>query len=65
MIVLTRKEQEGLVIGKGFVIKVMQIGEDEVHLGIVVPQDVPVHRLEDYDLSHGGEQPGPESPSPE
>lgn len=49
MLVFTRKLNEAIVIGDGIEVRVLRVGKDGVRLGIVAPQDVPVHRREIYD----------------
>jgi carbon storage regulator len=51
MLVLSRKKNEDLVIGIGpeaVIIRVNEIRDDKVRLGITAPASVPVHRLEIY-----------------
>ena len=49
MLVLSRIKGEGLVIGDGIVVEVVEVTSDKVRLGIVCPKDVPVHRQEVWD----------------
>jgi carbon storage regulator len=49
MLVLSRKNNESIVIGDGIVITIVDIRGDKVRLGIEAPKDVPVHRREVYD----------------
>lgn len=62
MLVLTRKDQQSIMIGDD--IKVMVISNDgsKVRLGIQAPADVPVHRTEIYleIQAQGRESPGSE-----
>ena len=46
MLVLSRKEDESIVINGNIKIVVTAIQKEKVHLGIEAPQDVPVHRQE-------------------
>lgn len=46
MLVLSRHENEAIVIGGDIRIVVVSIRGDKVRLGIEAPQDVSVHRLE-------------------
>jgi len=54
MLVLTRNEDESIVIGdnpdmsKNIVITVVHVGQNRVRLGIEAPKEVPVHRSEVY-----------------
>ena len=49
MLVLSRIKGEGLVIGDGIVVEVVEVTSDKVRLGIMCPRDVPVHRQEVWD----------------
>ncbi|MFN0017058.1 MAG: carbon storage regulator [Pirellulaceae bacterium] len=49
MLVLSRIKGEGLVIGDGIIVEVVEVTSDKVRLGIVCPKDVPVHRQEVWD----------------
>jgi carbon storage regulator len=49
VLVVTRKLNEGIVIGDGIEIVVLRNGRDGVRLGITAPANVPVHRREIYD----------------
>lgn len=46
MLVLTRKTDEAIVIGKDIEIKIISIGRGGVRLGIVAPREVRVLRKE-------------------
>ncbi len=46
MLVLSRQEDESIVIGDDIQITVVQIRGDKVRLGFEAPREVPVHRLE-------------------
>lgn len=48
MLVLTRKLNEQIIIGKNgeIILQVVEIVGNKVRLGIVAPEDVPVMRLE-------------------
>lgn len=48
MLVLSRRKDEAIVIGKGQTIslRIIEIRGDKVRLGITAPDDVPVHREE-------------------
>ena len=58
MLVLTRKNQEAVVVGgsKGFErllkVTVLQIENGQVRLGFEIDPDVPVHRLEVWERIH-------------
>lgn len=51
MLVLSRKRDEQIVIGKAgdVVISIVDIRGDKVRLGIEAPKEVPVHRKEVFD----------------
>ena len=53
MLVLSRKKNEVVVIGKDIIVTVVEIRGDKVRLGIVAPKDVAVHREEVYEAIHG------------
>jgi carbon storage regulator len=46
MLVLSRKENESIVIDGNITITVVKIGGDRIRLGIEAPQDVPILRSE-------------------
>ncbi|MCX5757058.1 MAG: carbon storage regulator CsrA [Candidatus Hydrogenedentes bacterium] len=48
MLVLTRKENESIMIGADIEIKVLDLKESQVKLGIVAPRSIAVHRREVY-----------------
>ena len=48
MLILTRKQNQSLNIGDGIRIKILQIGTDQVKIGIDAPRDVTVYREEIY-----------------
>ena len=48
MLVLTRKEDESIMIGDNIEVKVLDLKESQVKLGIVAPKSVAVHRREVY-----------------
>ena len=49
MLVLSRKQNESIVIRDEIVITVMEIRGNRVRLGFDAPKDVPVHRHEVYE----------------
>lgn len=49
MLVLTRREQEAIMIGDSIVVRVLEVRGDQVRLGIEAPRDVVVHREEVYE----------------
>lgn len=46
MLVFTRRRGEAIIIGGGIEVRVLRVGRDGVRLGVVAPEDVPVHRQE-------------------
>lgn len=48
MLVLTRKENESIMIGNEIEVKVLDLKDNQVKLGIVAPRAVAVHRREVY-----------------
>jgi carbon storage regulator len=46
VLVLSRKRDEQILIGKDIVITLVEIRGDKVRLGVEAPRDVPVHRRE-------------------
>ena len=46
MLVLSRKKNESIEIGRDVVVTVVETRGDKVRLGIEAPRDVPVHRSE-------------------
>jgi carbon storage regulator len=46
MLVLSRKRGEGIVIGNGLEVTVVEVRGQRVTLGIAAPPDVPIHREE-------------------
>jgi carbon storage regulator len=56
MLKLDRKVNETIMVGRDIEIKVVNIREDRVCLGIAAPKYVSVHRREVYDdiVAHGG-----------
>lgn len=48
MLVLTRKENESIMIGHDIEVKVLDLKESQVKIGISAPRTVAVHRREVY-----------------
>lgn len=46
MLVFTRKLDESLVINNNIIIKIIEIEENRIKIGIEAPRDIPVHRTE-------------------
>lgn len=49
MLVLTRKADQTIAIGDQIKIKILEIGNGYVKLGIDAPRDMPIHRAELYE----------------
>ncbi len=49
MLILSRKKDESIVVGDNIVIRVVDIEEGRVKLGISAPADVSIHRKEVYE----------------
>ena len=49
MLVLSRKIGERIVIGENVTVMVMEVSGQRVRLGVVAPDDVPIHRAEVFD----------------
>jgi len=49
MLVLTRKQGEGIVIGDDIVIKVIEMKGGNIRIGIEAPHDKKIYRQEIYD----------------
>lgn len=48
MLVLTRKENESIMIGDSIEVKLLDVKEHQVKLGIDAPKHIAVHRKEVY-----------------
>lgn len=48
MLVLTRKENESIMIGDDVEVKVLDLKDNQVKLGIAAPKSISVHRREIY-----------------
>ena len=57
MLVLTRREDESIMIGDDVEITIVDVRGDKVRLGIEAPRDVPIYRQELLPLN--GEPPAP------
>ncbi|MBK5251259.1 MAG: carbon storage regulator CsrA [Peptostreptococcaceae bacterium] len=49
MLVLSRKENEGIIIGEGIIVRVMGIEDGRVSIGIEAPKEVSIHREEVFE----------------
>ncbi len=48
MLVLTRRENESIMIGDSIEVKLLDVKEHQVKLGIAAPKNIAVHRKEVY-----------------
>ncbi|WP_027339044.1 carbon storage regulator CsrA [Halonatronum saccharophilum] len=48
MLILTRKENQSIIIDDDIEIKVVELSDGRVKLGIDAPRSIPVHRQEVY-----------------
>lgn len=48
MLVLTRKENESIMIGDDIEVKLLDIKDRQVKIGITAPREIAVHRREIY-----------------
>ena len=55
MLVLTREQDEAIVINDDITIVVVEIRGNKVRLGIEAPPEVPVHRREVFDAIRRGD----------
>jgi carbon storage regulator len=57
MLVLSRKQNESIIINDDIVVTVVEIRANKVRLGIEAPREVPVHRREVYDAIKKSKKP--------
>lgn len=48
MLVLTRKENESIMIGNEIEVKILDLKDNQCKIGIIAPRSIPVHRMEVY-----------------
>ena len=52
MIVISREQNQGIVINDNVIVTVIEILDDKVRLGIECPKEMPVHRREVFAPIH-------------
>lgn len=58
MLVLSRKQNQNIIIDGKIIIKVVRLDKDVVKLGIEAPASIPVHRQEVFqEIERGGKDP--------
>ncbi|MGZ4737138.1 MAG: carbon storage regulator CsrA [Acidimicrobiia bacterium] len=57
MLVLTRRSNQSIMIGKDIVVTVLEVRGEQVRIGIRAPRDVEVHREEVFEALHESEAP--------
>jgi carbon storage regulator len=55
MLILTRKVGQRVMIGDDIIVEVVGVEKNEIRLGIIAPENVPVHREEVYWRAKGEE----------
>ncbi|HOJ68531.1 MAG TPA: carbon storage regulator CsrA [Candidatus Hydrogenedentes bacterium] len=48
MLVLTRKENESIMIGNDIEVKILDLKDNQCKIGVIAPRSIPVHRMEVY-----------------
>ena len=56
MLVLTRKEEEELIINGNIIVKVLEINGKQVRFGIAAPADVTIDRMEIHERKIKGKE---------
>lgn len=57
MLVLTRRSNQSIMIGKDIVVTVLEVRGEQVRIGIQAPRDVEVHREEVFEALQASEAP--------
>lgn len=65
MLVITRKKDEGFLIGENIKVTVVDVGRDRVRIGIDAPDNVKIVRNELYDTERFNMQAAVNKPSAE
>ncbi len=56
MLVLSRKQNESIIINDNIVVTVVEVRGDKVRLGIEAPKEIAVHRQEVYEAIKASEK---------
>lgn len=59
MLILTRKVNEQIYIGRDIIVQVVRVKGERVRIGVMAPPDVPVMRSELLKRNTGGSSSGP------
>lgn len=57
MLILSRKRGESIMIGDDVEVRVVDIGDGKVRLGVTSPASVPIHQRERYEVILSGQAP--------
>jgi carbon storage regulator len=57
VLVLTRRSNQSIMIGKDIVVTVLEVRGEQVRIGIKAPREVEVHREEVFEALHESEVP--------
>jgi carbon storage regulator len=56
MLILSRKENESIIIGTGIEVRIARINGNQVRVGIIAPRHIPVYRKELASLFAGNDK---------